>query len=119
MPGESRRAILRLVHERRRDVAVVALAPSHAKKVQLFGEFVRNEVAEPVPHRHRVFSVPKMLRPYFKLDRALLKDLCRIARGCLVKWMREVPGWPEGVEAAVMATRPSGNSIPAGPGSGW
>lgn len=76
----------------------------HAKKVQLFGEFVRNEVAEAVPHRHWVFSVPKMLRPYFKFDRALLKDLCRIARGCLVegdargrRHSRSPPGGPSGM----------------------
>ena len=53
----------------------------HAKKVQIFGEFVSGEVAEAVAHRHWVFSVPKMLRPYFKFNRALLKDLYRIARG--------------------------------------
>jgi len=39
------------------------------------------EVAEAVAHRHWVFSFPKMLRPYFKFNRALLKDLYRIARG--------------------------------------
>lgn len=83
----------------------------HAKKVQLFGEFVRNEVAEAVPHRHWVFSVPKMLRPYFKFDRSLLKDLCRIGRGCLVEWMREALGWPEGVEAAVVAIHTFGEYL--------
>ena len=32
----------------------------------------------PVPHRHFTFGIPKMLRPYFRYDRDLLKDLCRL-----------------------------------------
>lgn len=28
----------------------------------------------PVPHRHFTFGIPKMLRPYFRFDRDLLKD---------------------------------------------
>ncbi len=33
----------------------------------------------PVPHRNFTFGIPKMLRPYFRFNRDLLKDLCRVA----------------------------------------
>jgi len=51
----------------------------HEKKVLLFGEFITGTIAFPVPHRHYVFSLPKMLRVYFRNNRQLLKKLCRIA----------------------------------------
>ncbi|MCK5437837.1 MAG: transposase zinc-binding domain-containing protein, partial [Desulfobulbaceae bacterium] len=44
----------------------------HAKKVILFGEHLRHEIFYPVPHRQYVFSIPKILRIYFKYDRKLL-----------------------------------------------
>ncbi|MFZ3386481.1 MAG: hypothetical protein WA120_04835 [Candidatus Hydromicrobium sp.] len=32
-----------------------------------------------IPHRHFVFSIPKIIRIYFLFDRSLLKELARIA----------------------------------------
>jgi len=46
--------------------------------VQLFGELLTETILYPVPHRHVTLGIPKMLRPYFRYDRDLLKDLCRI-----------------------------------------
>jgi hypothetical protein len=40
---------------------------------------VRDELALGVPHRHVVFALPQMLRPYFLHDRSLLTDLARWA----------------------------------------
>jgi len=56
----------------------------HAKRVAAFGEFACSNVLKNVPHRHFVFSIPKIIRIYFLFDRNLLKELARIA------W--EVPG---------------------------
>jgi hypothetical protein len=44
-----------------------------------FGEFVCSNVLKNVPHRHFVFSIPKIIRIYFLFDRGLLKELSRIA----------------------------------------
>jgi hypothetical protein len=44
-----------------------------------FGEFACSEVLKNVPHRHFVFSIPKIIRIYFLFDRSLLKELARIA----------------------------------------
>ena len=44
------------------------------------GALLNETILFPVPHRHFTFSIPKMLRPYFRFDRDLLKDLCRLAQ---------------------------------------
>ncbi|MBM3707749.1 MAG: transposase [Actinobacteria bacterium] len=51
----------------------------HAKRVAAFGEFACLQVLKNVPHRHFVFSIPKIIRIYFLFDRALLKELSKIA----------------------------------------
>jgi len=45
----------------------------HQNKVQLFGELLSGTILYPVPHRHFTFTIPKLLRPYFRYDRGLLK----------------------------------------------
>ena len=62
----------------------------HQKKVLLFGEFIKESVAYPLPHRQYVFSLPKMLRVYFRNNRELLKRLCQIANECLLEYLRQV-----------------------------
>ncbi len=56
------------------------LCPScTAKRSISFAEFIVHEVIEPVPHRHLVFSLPKIIRPYFKFNRKLIALLSRCA----------------------------------------
>jgi hypothetical protein len=47
----------------------------HQKRVLKFAEWVTQEVLEPAPHSQYVFTIPKMLRVYFKHDRTLLGAL--------------------------------------------
>ena len=75
----------------------------HQKKVQLFGALVTETILFPVPHRHFTLALPKMLRPYFRFNRDLLKDLCRIAHECLTEYMRTTLGLPDGLPGIVMA----------------
>ncbi|MEA3360568.1 MAG: transposase [Thermodesulfobacteriota bacterium] len=42
-----------------------------------FGEWLCREEVKAAPHRHVVFSIPKILRRYFLYDRKLLSDLSR------------------------------------------
>ncbi len=51
----------------------------HAKRSAAFSEWVCKEVMEPVTHRHYVFSIPKILRTYFRYNRRLLRALSRCA----------------------------------------
>ena len=64
----------------------------HAKKVVLFGEHLRNKILYPVPHRQYVFSIPKILRLYFKYYRKLLGKLCLCANASLLTFLRTVTG---------------------------
>jgi len=43
------------------------------------GIWLCEEVLRAVPHRHFVFSIPKILRRYFLYDRKLLSELSRCA----------------------------------------
>ena len=52
-----------------------------------FGEFLVEEVLADVPHRQWVFSIPKMLRPWFLFDRGLLGDMCAIVWKLLSKFI--------------------------------
>ena len=51
----------------------------HAKRVEEWGEWMRETLLLDVPHRQVVFTIPKMLRIFFKFKRRLLGDLCRCA----------------------------------------
>jgi len=51
----------------------------HAKRVEEWGEWVRETLILNVAHRQVVFTIPKMLRVFFKFKRKLLGDLCRCA----------------------------------------
>ena len=83
----------------------------HQKKVQLFGALLSETILFPVPHRHFTFGIPKMLRPYFRFDRDLLKDLCRLAHECLLEYLRTTLDLPEGLPGIVMAIHTFGEYL--------
>jgi hypothetical protein len=83
----------------------------HQKKVQLFGALLTETILFPVPHRHVTLTIPKMLRPYFRYHRNLLKDLCRIAHECVRDVMRISLDRPEGMPGIVMAIHTFGEYL--------
>jgi hypothetical protein len=59
---------------------VRGLCPScGAKRAAAFAAFLKDELLEDVCHAQWVFTIPKMLRPYFLYHRELLGQLCRAA----------------------------------------
>ena len=57
-----------------------ALCPScGAKRAAIFSEMLQHQILTDVPHAQWVFSIPKMLRPYFLHHRELLGDMARLA----------------------------------------
>ena len=48
----------------------------HAKKLEEWGEWMRKTLLLDVPHRQVVFTIPKMLRIFFKYNHRLLGELC-------------------------------------------
>ena len=88
------------------------LCPScHQTKVQLFGVLLAETILYPVPHRHYTLAIPKMLRPYFRYNRDLLKELYRIARDCLVDYQRTALQLPDGIPGMVMAIHTFGEYL--------
>lgn len=81
----------------------------HAKKGIQFGEHLRSEVLCPVPHRQYVFSIPKILRLYFKYNRKLLTKLCHCANRSLKQFFRAALNLPKGEIGAVMAIQTFGD----------
>jgi hypothetical protein len=58
-----------------------SFCPSCEKKRSvLWGEWLREEVLEAVPHRHTVMTIPRSLRRVFLRRRELLLDLTRRLR---------------------------------------
>lgn len=49
----------------------------HAKRLEEWGEWMRETLLLGVPHRQVVFTIPKMLRVFFKFKRKLLGEICR------------------------------------------
>ena len=71
------------------------LCPScAAKRAAELAAFLREEVLEDVGHAQWVFSLPKMLRPYFLYHRPLLGCLCRAAYETVRELMAEAAGDP-------------------------
>ncbi len=64
---------------------------------------MREELLLDVPHRQVVFTIPKMLRIFFKYNRRLLGELCRLALRSLIRYFEVVAGSPftPGVIAAI------------------
>ena len=60
-----------------------------AKRAAIFAAFLREEVLEPVGHAQWVFSMPKMLRPYFLYHPELLGKLCRATYETVQELMAE------------------------------
>jgi len=64
----------------------------HAKRLEEWGEWMREDLLLDIPHRQMVFTIPRMLRVFFKYKRRLLGDLCRLALGSLTRYFEVVAG---------------------------
>jgi hypothetical protein len=75
----------------------------HAKRIEEWGEWMRETLLLDVPHRQVVFTIPKMLRIFFKFKRRLLGDLCRYALRSLARYFEVLTGsaLTPGVVAAI------------------
>ena len=62
----------------------------HAKRREEWGEWMREKLILDTPHRQVVFTIPKMLRIFFKYNRSLLSELCLCGKEALEKYFRTV-----------------------------
>jgi len=66
-----------------------------------FGEWLCGNVLKKVPHRHFVFSIPKILRKYFLFNRKLLKELSKVSWDILKNYYQNTCKRNDGTPAAV------------------
>jgi len=82
----------------------------HAKRREEWGEWMREELVLDVPHRQVVFTVPKMLRLFFRFRRKLLNSLCLSAVRTLVRFLHTATGL-ELMPGAVVVIQTFGDRI--------
>ncbi|MDD5414834.1 MAG: transposase, partial [Smithellaceae bacterium] len=83
----------------------------HQKRVVEFGEQLCMDVLKKIPHRHFVFSIPKILRRYFLYDRKLLADLSRCAWESLKVFLQEAVPEKDPIPGAVIAMQTFGDFL--------
>ena len=55
----------------------------HQERMLAYAEWLEDNVLAPVPHRQYVFALPKLVRPFFRLRRRYLGELCRLVAALL------------------------------------
>ena len=87
----------------------------HAKRVVEFGEWLCGNVLKKVPHRHFVFSIPKILRIYFLFNRSLLKELSKISWEVIRDYYKNTCRKAEGNPAAAAVIQTFGDFLSFNP----
>ena len=88
------------------------LCPScSAKRAAIFSEMLEHEILADVPHAQWVFSIPKMLRPYFLYHRELLGDLARLAYETVREMMAAASDEPDARPGMVAVIQTFGSSL--------
>lgn len=82
-----------------------------------FGEWLCEQVIKAVPHRHFIFSIPKILRRYFLYDRNLLSGLSRCAWESLKVFFQEIVPEEDAVLGGVIAIQSFGDFLGLNPHS--
>jgi hypothetical protein len=90
---------------------VVHLCPSCSqKRTLLFGEYMNERLMLLLPHRQVVFTFPKVLRVFFRHDRSLYGELCKLVYPMMQRFYTEAAGRRiQG--AAVIAYALAGDSV--------
>ncbi len=83
----------------------------HQKNVQTTARYILDHILAPVPHRHYVLAIPRMLRPYFQRHRRLLKRLCALAHESLAEYLRTTLDCPKGVPGVIMTLHTFGEYL--------
>jgi len=87
----------------------------HAKRCVEFGEWLCGNILKKVPHRHFVFSIPKILRIYFLFNRSLLKELSKISWEIIKDYYKSTCRKDEGNPAAVAVIQTFGDYLSFNP----
>ena len=79
------------------------------------GSLACSSVLKNVPHRHFVFSIPKIIRVYFLFDRTLLEELSKIAWEVLGLYYKNTVNKQDAAPAAVASIQTFGDLLGVSP----
>lgn len=74
-----------------------------ARRAEEWARWFAGDLSEPVPHHQIVFTIPKMLRAYFRYDRKLMNGLSRAAHRAVATFMELAIG--EGIRPAMVVVK--------------
>jgi hypothetical protein len=83
----------------------------HQRRTLIEGAVIADEICAPVPHRHIVLTLPRLIRHTFRVDRALLGELHHAAHSAIAAWLRQRTGQPEGQPGLVVAVQTFGDFL--------
>ena len=83
----------------------------HQKRVVELGEYLCEEILKTVPHRHFIFSIPKILRKYFLYDRNLLSNLSRCGWESLKVFLKKTVPEEEAFPGVAIAIQSFGDFL--------
>jgi len=83
----------------------------HQRRALDTAAYIRDEVCLPVPHRHWVFTIPRILRNVFRKDPQRLTELCHLVAHTLQDWLREQSAIPDGRAGIVLAIHTFGDYL--------
>ena len=86
-------------------------ASCHQRRTLIEGAFIADEICAPVPHRHLVLTIPRLIRNTFKFNRALLGELHHAAHSAITAWLRQRTGQAEGQPGLVVAVQTFGDFL--------
>ena len=86
-------------------------ASCHQRRTLTEGAFIADTICAPVPHRHLVLTVPRLIRTLFLRDRSLLGHLYHAAHCALTAWLRLRTDCPTGQPGLVMALQTFGDFL--------
>jgi hypothetical protein len=71
----------------------------------------RSEIAKPLPHLHITFTIPKILRAYFRRNRKLLKFLVQSANYAVEKYFKEALSMDGGYTGGIFCIQSQGSLL--------
>ena len=80
------------------------------KRSILFGEKIR-EIVKPFSHVHMTFTIPKILRIFFKRNRKLLQLLVQSANFAIEKYFRKALGIEDGYAGGIFCIQSQGSLL--------
>jgi hypothetical protein len=86
-------------------------ATCHQRRTLVEGAFIAEEICAPVPHRHLVLTVPRLIRNTFKFNRALLDELYHAAHSAITAWLRQRTVQADGQPGLIVAVQTFGDFL--------